>query len=589
MTTQTLYPVANSVSPTQVRETDDAYIIEDVPFIRPMRLAGGYVPERSVRETSAQWDGVPATLNHPRDDDGRPVAANEQPETHIGTTEDPYYDGEHVRGNIRLEKSELQDSGEASDIEAALESGEPIDVSSQYASVDLPPGEYDGAHRQNAERIVRPDSVAILPNRSGVCSIEDGCGINPELAANAAVSVPMTANRTYSDKDMTSSAEAEFESGDLVRWSTSASPGTGRVADVVTEPGESVSAEGADVTREATEDEAAYKLDNWLGPEAGYDEGVVVKSASEIIGSWDDAPDAAMSANVDVPDKYRLDNPGEAVEMAQEMGFGEDSDLAGDDLIHTHGEGSDTDFMPGPSHQDLVEKLREMGELEMDAAGSSRGAMSENAIASALGTLRQALLGGGTQADDGEIPEDLDAETAAAGDVDRDQLVEDVVANSPLTTAALEARCDDGLQAIHSDVMANIEGSTGEGEGTDTEPTDSETTMSNDNDDDTIGLDDLSDEAADELVSRAEKRIQANREDEQKEELATEIIANSANYDSDDREALLETPLEVLKDLKANATTGTSGIPGGGLSGNASVADGAESTDTEDYPDGVLN
>lgn len=589
MTTQTLYPVANSVSPTQVRETDDAYIIEDVPFIRPMRLAGGYVPERSVRETSAQWDGVPATLNHPRDDDGRPVAANEQPETHIGTTEDPYYDGEHVRGNIRLEKSELQDSGEASDIEAALESGEPIDVSSQYASVDLPPGEYDGAHRQNAERIVRPDSVAILPNRSGVCSIEDGCGINPELAANAAVSVPMTANRTHSDKDMTSSAEAEFESGDLVRWSTSASPGTGRVADVVTEPGESVSAEGADATREATEDEAAYKLDNWLGPEAGYDEGVVVKSASEIIGSWDDAPDAAMSANVDVPDKYRLDNPGEAVEMAQEMGFGEDSDLAGDDLIHTHGEGSDTDFMPGPSHQDLVEKLREMGELEMDAAGSSRGAMSENAIASALGTLRQALLGGGTQADDGEIPEDLDAETTAAGDVDRDQLVEDVVANSPLTTAALEARCDDGLQAIHSDVMANIEGSTGEGEGTDTEPTDSETTMSNDNDDDTIGLDDLSDEAADELVSRAEKRIQANREDEQKEELATEIIANSANYDSDDREALLETPLEVLKDLKANATTGTSGIPGGGLSGNASVADGAESTDTEDYPDGVLN
>jgi hypothetical protein len=589
MTTQTLYPVANSVSPTQVRETDDAYIIEDVPFIRPMRLAGGYVPERSVRETSAQWDGVPATLNHPRDDDGRPVAANEQPETHIGTTEDPYYDGEHVRGNIRLEKSELQDSGEASDIEAALESGEPIDVSSQYASVDLPPGEYDGAHRQNAERIVRPDSVAILPNRSGVCSIEDGCGINPELAANAAVSVPMTANRTHSDKDMTSSAEAEFESGDLVRWSTSASPGTGRVADVVTEPGESVSAEGADVTREATEDEAAYKLDNWLGPEAGYDEGVVVKSASEIIGSWDDAPDAAMSANVDVPDKYRLDNPGEAVEMAQEMGFGEDSDLAGDDLIHTHGEGSDTDFMPGPSHQDLVEKLREMGELEMDAAGSSRGAMSENAIASALGTLRQALLGGGTQADDGEIPEDLDAETAAAGDVDRDQLVEDVVANSPLTTAALEARCDDGLQAIHSDVMANIEGGTGEGEGTDTEPTDSETTMSNDNDDDTIGLDDLSDEAADELVSRAEKRIQANREDEQKEELATEIIANSANYDSDDREALLETPLEVLRDLKANATTGTSGIPGGGLSGNASVADGAESTDTEDYPDGVLN
>jgi len=31
--------------------------------------------------------------------------------------------------------------------------------------------------------------------------------------------------------------DPEFSEGDLVRWSTSASPGTGRVAAVVTEPG----------------------------------------------------------------------------------------------------------------------------------------------------------------------------------------------------------------------------------------------------------------------------------------------------------------------------------------------------------------
>jgi hypothetical protein len=97
--------------------------------------------------------------------------------------------------------------------------------------------------------------------------------------------------------------DPEFSEGDLVRWSTSASPGTGRVAAVVTEPGESVSAEGADVTREATADEAAYKLDDYVGPEAGYDEGVVVKSASEILGPWDDAPEAAaMAAGPDDPE-----------------------------------------------------------------------------------------------------------------------------------------------------------------------------------------------------------------------------------------------------------------------------------------------
>jgi len=109
--------------------------------------------------------------------------------------------------------------------------------------------------------------------------------------------------------------DPEFEEGDLVRWSTSASPGTGRVAEVVTEPGETVSAEGADVTREATEDEAAYKLDDYVGPEAGYDEGVVVKSASEILGAWDDAPEeaemAAATDDADSPDSGRAEAGGE--------------------------------------------------------------------------------------------------------------------------------------------------------------------------------------------------------------------------------------------------------------------------------------
>lgn len=600
MTTQTLYPVANSVPPTQVRETDDAYIIEDVPFIRPMRLAGGYVPEQSVRETSAQWDGVPATLNHPRDDAGRPVAANEQPETHLGTTEEPYYDGEYVRGNIRLEKRELQRNGEASDIEAALQAGDPIDVSSQYASVDLPPGKYDGEHRQNAERIVRPDSVAILPNRQGVCSIEDGCGINPQLAANAAVTVPMTRNAGEGQPtDNPFIMNAQFSEDDLVSWSWSDGTAHGRVTDVFVDEGTITrTIEGTEVSKDS-DDAPVYLVEVWRGLEDDADgEGefsgeALRKEGNRDFGAWDDPPDSVMSANVDVPEKYRFDNPGEAVEAAQELGF----EGAGDDIIHTHGEGDGTEFMPGPSHEELVDKLREEGIIEMDAAGNyGDDKPSANAALNALRTLWSAV--GGGQADDGAAPEDLattpPTRTANAGDdVDRDALIDDIVTNSALTEAALAERCNDGLQAIHADVMEAVGETANSGYG-DTDPSPNDTdaddsdsdTMSNDNDD-KIGLDDLTDEAADELVSRAEGRIQANREDEQKEELATEIIANSANYDSDDREALLETPLDVLEDLKAKATSGTSGVPAGGLSGNASVADGAEST--EDYPDGVLN
>jgi hypothetical protein len=70
--------------------------------------------------------------------------------------------------------------------------------------------------------------------------------------------------------------------------------------------------------------------------------------------------DAEMA---ETPDEYIFDNPGEAVSKAEEMGVGEGADLAGDEMIHTHGDGEDTVFMPGPSHDALMEMLEEMGEL----------------------------------------------------------------------------------------------------------------------------------------------------------------------------------------------------------------------------------
>tara|TARA_A100001201_G_scaffold129435_1_gene114829 strand:+ start:454 stop:1623 length:1170 start_codon:yes stop_codon:yes gene_type:complete len=52
--------------------------------------------------------------------------------------------------------------------------------------------------------------------------------------------------------------------------------------------------------------------------------------------------------------KYSFNNPGEAMKKAKEMGF---------DDIHTHGNGDDTVFMPGPSHEALMKKLESKGSL----------------------------------------------------------------------------------------------------------------------------------------------------------------------------------------------------------------------------------
>lgn len=46
--------------------------------------------------------------------------------------------------------------------------------------------------------------------------------------------------------------------------------------------------------------------------------------------------------------KYSFNNPGEAMKMARKLGF---------DKVHTHKQGDDTVFMPGPSHEALMKKL----------------------------------------------------------------------------------------------------------------------------------------------------------------------------------------------------------------------------------------
>jgi hypothetical protein len=286
-----------------------------------------------------------------------------------------------------------------------------------------------------------------------------------------------------------------------------------------------------------------------------------------MVGAWEDAPDEAMSANMAVPDEYRFDNPGEAVAKAEEMGVGDGEDLAGDELIHTHEDGDQTVFMPAQSHEALVEKLNEMGVLDD---------MSGNAIRQALATLRETLL-----ADDGETPEAPAATANAADDgIDREDLIDDITANSPLTRDALEARCNDGLQAIHADVMA------ANNDTTDDVSDDTDTTMSDNSDDnDGVGLDDLTDNARETLVDEAVERIEANREDEQKEQLVSEIIANSADFDSDDRETLLDTPLEALKSLKPSGAGAA--MPGTGATANAEPAVGGGDS-ADEYSDGTL-
>ncbi len=58
-----MHLIANSIQPNDVREEtrngDQYYVVEDVPFVKPMRLAGGYVPEDSIKDATPDWDQTP--------------------------------------------------------------------------------------------------------------------------------------------------------------------------------------------------------------------------------------------------------------------------------------------------------------------------------------------------------------------------------------------------------------------------------------------------------------------------------------------------------------------------------------------------
>jgi hypothetical protein len=83
-------------------------------------------------------------------------------------------------------------------------------------------------------------------------------------------------------------------------------------------------------------------------------------------------------SDVEIPDEYKLGNPGEAVEKAKYLGIGEGKSLAGDEMIHSMETDGETVFMPAPSHQALIDALREEGELSELSKPSKPSKLSEH-------------------------------------------------------------------------------------------------------------------------------------------------------------------------------------------------------------------
>lgn len=123
------------------------------------------------------WNGVPVTVDHPHMN-GKDVSAN-HPEVltkfEVGRIFNAHLDGDKLKAEVWIDVDkanskfpELLNQMKTTDME----------VSTGYFAMDVPnEGMFDNKTHKNQHKDIKPDHLALLPNDTGACSFEDGCGI----------------------------------------------------------------------------------------------------------------------------------------------------------------------------------------------------------------------------------------------------------------------------------------------------------------------------------------------------------------------------------------------------------------------------
>ncbi len=124
------------------------------------------------------WNGVPVTVRHPQTDVGH-MSAN-TPDTLEEYAVGTIFNTKWVEGSLRAEA--WVDVQRAEDVYpgliAKLESGDAMDVSTGYFAEDeKKSGTMGGKTYSSVSRNINPDHLALLPDETGACSWDDGCGV----------------------------------------------------------------------------------------------------------------------------------------------------------------------------------------------------------------------------------------------------------------------------------------------------------------------------------------------------------------------------------------------------------------------------
>lgn len=168
-----------------------AYLVAPVNALVEGVLEGSqgalFYPAEEILKDPDSWNGVPAVLGHPYDEDGNevsarsPSVANSQEVGRIFNTEViENKDRTTLRPEVWLDVAACNRSKDGQRLLAKLQAGKPVEVSTGLFTENYAAeagATFNGKPYDYIARNYKPDHLAILLNDVGACSIKDGCGL----------------------------------------------------------------------------------------------------------------------------------------------------------------------------------------------------------------------------------------------------------------------------------------------------------------------------------------------------------------------------------------------------------------------------
>ncbi len=147
-------------------------------------LPGGeFVAAAEIKRSIAKWNGIPLTVDHPRNADGQLEFAQSTPafleSIKVGEITNARFINGFLWVNAHLNRVLAATTVEGRGIIAALlGGGQDVEVSTGYGmELEFRSGVHDGERFHFAQTDIMPDHLALLPiGQAGACSVEDGCG-----------------------------------------------------------------------------------------------------------------------------------------------------------------------------------------------------------------------------------------------------------------------------------------------------------------------------------------------------------------------------------------------------------------------------